>query len=181
MGGGSHRVSELPSRAPKGSSPWLHLDLRWRLAPSWAVLACVGLGRKGGLGAAQLPPLKPEGTGAFGEEYPQPGDPACPSWLCPETAITIPGDSSVFMFHPGLPAAECPPGRAGGQAAQGFWDQVLLLCASSLPGRCDSCSLGKESCVAGVLGLACGIWEAQLPGRPPLGYPLCWQGPFAGS
>lgn len=177
MGEGSHWVSELPSRAPRGSLLWLHLDLRWRLAPSWAVLDCVGLGRKGGLGTAQLPPLKLEGTGAFGEEYLQPSDPACPSLLCPETAISIPGDSSVFMFHPELPAAEPPPG----QAAQGFWDQVLLRCASSSPGRCDSCSLGSYSCVAGVLGLACGIWKAQQPGRPSLGYPLCRQRPFAGS
>lgn len=63
-----HSVSELPSRAPKGSLLWLHLDLRWRLAPSWAVLASIGLGRKGGLGTAQLPPLKLEEIGAFGEE-----------------------------------------------------------------------------------------------------------------
>lgn len=90
MGIGSHWVSGLPSRAPKGSPPWLHLDPRWRLAPSWAVLACIGLGRQGGLGTALLHSLKLEGTGAFWEEYSQPGDPACPSMLCPETAISIP-------------------------------------------------------------------------------------------
>lgn len=28
-----------------------------------------------------------------------------------------------------------------------------------------------------MLGLACGIWGAQLSGRPSLGCPLCWQGP----
>lgn len=133
------------------------------------------LGRKGGLGTAQLHSLKLEGTGAFlrGRNILSRVTQLAPRCCAQRLPSASPGDSSVFMFHPGLPAAEPPPGQAGGQAAQGFRDQVLLRCASSLPGRCDSCSLGSYSCVAGVLGLACGIWEAQLPGGPSLDYPLC--------
>lgn len=165
----------LPPRAPKGSPLWLHLDPRWRSAPSWAAQACVRQGRKGWSLEPLKCPLSNQQPQEPSAKHPLPCDPACPSLPCPEAAISIPGDSSVFMFHPGLPTAEPPPGPAGPE--KGSWDQVLLLCASSRPGRCDSCIVGSASpCSCWVLELACGIWGTQLPGRASLGCLLCWQG-----
>ncbi|XP_021109552.1 collagen alpha-1(I) chain-like [Heterocephalus glaber] len=68
----------LPPRAPKGSPLWLHLDPRWRSAPSWAAQACVSQGRKGwSLELHKVPPLKrqPQEPAA---KRPLPCDPARP-------------------------------------------------------------------------------------------------------
>lgn len=70
------------------------------------------------------------------------------------------------MFHPRLPAAEPPPGRA---ATKGSWDQVLLQCRLFPPSRADVTAAARGAirlAVAWVLGLACGIWGARHPGDP---------------
>ena len=91
-------------------------------------------GREEGPGAPKLhnsPPPKPAGTGRCRRGARRPVTqlaPHCRAQRLPSASL---GDCSVFMFQPGLPAAE--PGLLGWRAVKGSWDQVLLRCACSLP------------------------------------------------
>lgn len=114
-----------------------------------------GGGRAAGCGGhsepLHAPPPKLAGTGAWARSALCPVTqlaPRCHAQRLPSASL---GDCSVFMFHPGLPAAEPASSLLGWRAVKGSWDQVLLCCASSLPGRCDSCSQGSFSPSAAAL------------------------------
>lgn len=125
------------------------------------------------------PPPKPAGTGAFGRRACCPVTqlaPRCRAQRLPSASL---GDCSVFMFHPGLPAAE-PASWAGGLRR----DPGIRCCSTvPPPSQADVTAAARE---AFLLRRCCsvrtGLWDLGSPAvRPFLGCPLCWQGPSPGG
>lgn len=161
MGSGSSPVVKGSSPARVESPLWLHLDPRWRPAPSWVAPAYVWPGgRAGAPEPHNSPARKPAGIGACRRRALGPVTqraPHCPAQRLPSASL---GDCSVFMFHPGLPVAE-PASWADGLRR----DPGIRCCAAvPPPSQADVTAAAREAfLLQSCWSVRTGLWDLGSP------------------